>query len=55
MSDSLVLINTFLTKGEVNIPRYEDAIRPQAAQPQPETLEQHMSRFDKLRRKGDNT
>ena len=50
MSDSLVLINTFLTRGEVTIPRYADMIKDHDDQPQQETAEQVISRFDKLRR-----
>ena len=56
MSDSLVLINTFLTRGEVDIPRYADIFEDKAPQSAPVTLEDHMQAhgFDKLMRKGDN-
>ena len=49
MSDSLVLINTFLSRGEVDIPRYADMFVVQDEEPK-ETSKQVISRFDKLRR-----
>ena len=50
MSDSLVLINTFLSRGEVDIPRYADMFVEQDENPQ-ETSQQIISKFDVLRRK----
>lgn len=49
MSDALVLINTALSGGKVEIPRYHDMFTDQAQQPT-ETVEQVVARFDKLRR-----
>ena len=49
MSDSLVLINTALCRGELEIPRYADMFSG-TEQPK-ETADQVISRFDKLRRK----
>ena len=50
MSDSLVLINTALSRGEVSIPRYADMFVEQVEEPE-ETSKQIISRFDALRRK----
>ena len=47
MSDSLVLINTALSRGEVDIPRYADMFTEQKQ----ESSEEIISRFDELRRK----
>lgn len=49
MSDSLVLINTVLSRGEVTIPRYADIFEEQAQKP-PETADEIITRFDNLRR-----
>lgn len=52
MSDSLALINTVLSRGEIEIPRYADMFIPQEDE---ETTvkksEQIVSKFDKLRRR----
>ena len=45
MSDSLVLINTALTRGEVEIPRYADMFDEKAEKPVEETAEQVITRF----------
>jgi hypothetical protein len=50
VSDSLALYSTWITKGEVEIPRYADIYKAVPQQPQ-ETSEEIISRFDKLRRK----
>ena len=50
VSDSLALYSSIIGRGEVDIPRYADIINPKPEQPQ-ESMEEHMSRFDKLRRK----
>ena len=50
VSDSLAFYSTVLSRGEVDIPRYHDIVNPKPQKPQ-ETMDQHMSRFDKLRRK----
>lgn len=47
VSDSLVLINTVLSRGEVDIPRYADMFTDHKQ----ETTEEVLSRFDELRRK----
>lgn len=50
VSDSLALYTSVLSRGEIDIPRYADIVNPKPQEPQ-ETMEEHMSRFDKLRRK----
>lgn len=50
VSDSLALYTSVLARDEVDIPRYVDMVKPKPQKPQ-ETMEEHMSRFDKLRRK----
>lgn len=49
MSDSLAFINTALTRGEIDIPRYADIFTDEEKQPE-ETAEQIIARFDSLRR-----
>ena len=49
MSDALVLIDTALARGEVDIPRYADMFQ-EKPQENEETADQIISRFDKLRR-----
>ena len=49
MSDSFALLNTALTRGEIDIPRYADMFGDHAEKPQ-ETAEQVISHFDSLRR-----
>lgn len=50
VSDSLALYTSVLTRGEADVPRYADMVNPKPQKPQ-ETMEEHMSRFDKIRRK----
>ena len=50
VSDSLALYTSILVRGEVDVPRYADMFKRQPVEQQ-ETMEQHMSRFDSLRRK----
>lgn len=52
VSDSLAFYTNFLSNGEGEIPRYIDMINVKPKAPQ-ESMEQHMSRFDKLRRKSE--
>lgn len=49
MSDAFAFLNTALTRGEIEIPRYADIYKPKAPQ-QEETAEQVISRFNKLRK-----
>ena len=51
MSDALFLINTALTHGEIEIPRYVDIFEKQKEEQPTETAEQVYHRFDKLRRR----
>jgi hypothetical protein len=52
VSDSLALYSTWMTKGEVDVPRYADMFSNTKQEEKPqETPEEIISRFDKLRRK----